>query len=219
MTLSKALESGNVDKHATEVTRARYQRLSRIYDVMQGRSEKRFRPWREKLWEMVRGPRVLEVGVGTGKNMAFWPHDAQMTAIDLTPGMLDIARQRAQTLGVSADISLGDVQALNYPDGSFDTIVGTFLFCSVPDPVLGLRELSRVVRPGGQVLLLEHVRSENQILGALMDVVNPLVVRMMGANINRRTVNNVRLSGLDVTQVVDLAGFRIFKLIVAQPGK
>src|SRR5450759_2427618 len=100
---------------------------------------------------MARGPRILEIGVGTGKNMPYWPSDAQMTAIDLTPGMLDIARQHAKNLDVSADLRLGDAQALDFPDASFDTIVATFVFCSVPDPVLGLRELSRVVQPNGQV--------------------------------------------------------------------
>jgi len=88
-----------VDEHATALTRARYQRLSAIYDLMEGMSEARYRPWREKLWALAKGPRVLEVGVGTGKNMPYWPKDAQMTGIDLTPGMLEIAHRRANRLG------------------------------------------------------------------------------------------------------------------------
>jgi ubiquinone/menaquinone biosynthesis C-methylase UbiE len=190
--------------------------MARFYDVLQAQSEKRFNPWRERLWQMARGPRILEVGVGTGKNMPFWPHDAWMTAVDLTPGMLEVARQRAQRLGVSAELRLGDVQALDFPTASFDTVVGTFVFCSVPTPVLGLRELGRVVRPGGRILLLEHVRSDNPVLGKLMDILNPMVVRLMGANINRRTVDNARIAGLQVEQADDLSSPRIFKLIVAQ---
>ncbi|MEK9165061.1 MAG: class I SAM-dependent methyltransferase, partial [Chloroflexota bacterium] len=177
-----------IDEQATALTRERYQRLSRFYDLMEGLAESRYRPWREKLWKLVNGSRVLEVGVGTGKNMPYWPKDAQVTGIDLTPGMLERAKRRAKELRLTATLRLGDAQALDFADASFDTAVAAFVFCSVPDPVLGLRELKRVVRPGGQVLLLEHMRSANSILGAAMDAINPLVVRMMGANVHRRRV-------------------------------
>lgn len=205
-----------IDAQATALTRTRYQRLAAFYDVMEGMAEGRYGPWRKKLWALVRGPRVLEVGVGTGKNIPYWPKGIQVTAIDLTPGMLDIARRRAPILGVVADLRLGDAQALYFPDASFDTAVATFVFCSVPDPVLGLRELRRVVRPGGRVLLLEHMRSANPILGALMDILNPVVVRLIGANINRRTVENVRGAGLQIESVEDLGMGGMFKLLTAR---
>jgi ubiquinone/menaquinone biosynthesis C-methylase UbiE len=207
-----------IDAKATELTRARYQRISSFYDPMEGLAESRYEPWRERIWSMVKGPKVLEAGVGTGKNMTYYPQGMEITAIDLTPGMLGRAQRRAEALNVDVDLQLGDVQRLPYPDNFFDTVIATFLFCSVPDPVLGLQELRRVVKPDGQVLLLEHMRSPNPILGALMDVVNPMMVRMTGANINRRTVENVRRSGLHLDQVEDLAMGGIFKLIVASKG-
>ncbi len=204
------------NESATNLTRARYQRLSPWYDRMEGMAEARYRPWRIKLWKQVLGPRVLEVGVGTGKNIPFYPTGMNITAIDLTPGMLEYARVRAVNLNTSVDLRLGDIQKLDFPDASFDTAVATFVFCSVPDPVMGLRELRRVVRPGGQVLLLEHMRSENPSVGKLMDFINPLVVRVMGANINRRTIENVQKSSLVLDSFENLEFGGIFKLIIAR---
>ena len=208
--------NNSIDVRATATTRARYQRLAPLYDRMEALSERRFRPWRQQLWSLVRGPHVLEVGVGTGKNVPFWPHAVEMTAIDLTPGMLEHAQRRAQALSLRADVRLGDVQALGFPDATFDTAVATFVFCSVPDPVLGLRELKRVVKPGGQVILLEHMRSPNETIGKIMDVLNPLVVRVMGANINRRTVENVQAAGWSIEQAEDLGMGGIVKLVIAR---
>ncbi len=94
--------------------------------------------------------------------------------------------------------------------------MGTFVFCSVPDPVLGLRELQRVLRPGGQILLLEHVRSPREAVGMAMDLLNPVVSYLSGVHINRRTVENLRKAGLDITAVEELAFGGIFKLMEAR---
>jgi phosphatidylethanolamine/phosphatidyl-N-methylethanolamine N-methyltransferase len=203
------------ERGATERTRARYQRIAPIYDATELLAERRYRPWRRELWTLARGPRILEVGVGTGKNMPFYPAGPQITAIDLTPGMLARARRRARDLGIEVQLREDDVQALDFPDDAFDTAVATFVFCSVPDPVLGLRELRRVVRPGGRILLLEHVRSEGRWLGRLMDLLDPLVVRLIGAHVSRRTADNVRRAGLKA-EVEELAWGGIFQRIVAE---
>jgi len=113
-------------------------------------------------------------------------------------------------------LDLGDVQALPHPDDTFDVAAATFVFCSVPDPVLGFRELRRVVRPGGAVVLMEHVRSDNPAIGRVMDLLNPLVVRVMGANINRQTVTNIGKAGLLLERVEDLGAGGIFKLVLAR---
>jgi ubiquinone/menaquinone biosynthesis C-methylase UbiE len=180
--------------------------------------ERRHQVWRARLWPLVEGPRVLEVGVGTGKNIPYYPAGMEVTAIDLTPGMLERAQRVAAELNASVELSLGDVQALDFADNTFDDVVATFVFCSVPDPILGLQEVARVLKPSGRLLLLEHVRAGGS-LGTFMDLLNPFAVRVMGANINRRTLKNIRQSGLVLDRVEDIGLRGIFKLIIARKSQ
>jgi ubiquinone/menaquinone biosynthesis C-methylase UbiE len=210
--------SQSIDTHETARTRARYNRIAPIYDLMEIFAERRFVPWREKLWSLVPGARVLEVGVGTGKNFSYHPAEAEVTGIDLSDRMLIRARQKAGQLGHPIELREMDAQQLDFPDDSFDAATATFVFCSVPDPIQGLRELGRVVKPNGQIVLLEHVRIDRPgLIGKLMDLLDPLVVRVMGAHINRRTAGTVRQAGLGVERVEDLAPRGLVKLIVARP--
>ena len=208
-----------VDNHETTRTRNRYQRISQVYDTVEILPERRYISWRERLWSQVKGPEVLEVGVGTGKNLAFYPQGVRVTGVDLTPEMLDRARKRAAILNRGVTLLLGDAQELEFPDASFDTVVASFVFCSVSDPVLGLQELGRVVKPDGQIFLMEHVRSAKPVVGELMDILNPVVVKVTGANINHRTVENVSRSGLLIERVEDLGIGDIFKLIITHRKK
>lgn len=180
----------------SDLTRKRYDRLAFIYDFLEAPMERfLFASWRARLRDRIVGNRVLEVGVGTGKNTPYYPQEVKVTAIDLSPRMMERAQRNALILGQEVDFWEMDVQHLAFPDQVFDTVFATFVFCSVPDPVSGLRELRRVCKPGGTLLLLEHIRPKNFILGFLFDLLNPIVVRMMGANINRRTLDNIRMAG------------------------
>jgi len=180
-------------------TQRRYDRLAFAYDIMEAPLERfRFAVWRQRLRNRITGPTALEVGVGTGKNFPYYPSGVQIVGVDLSPRMLMRARRKASNRDLSVELREMDVQNLDFPDHSFDTVFATFVFCSVPDPVDGLRELRRVCRPSGRLLLLEHMRPENFVLGLFFDALNPIVVRMMGANINRRTMDNIRLAGWNV---------------------
>lgn len=204
-------------RSVTHLIRKRYDRLAPFYDLLEAPVERfRFSSWRKRLKNKVIGKRGLEAGVGTGKNFRHYPSSVQITAIDISPRMLDRAEKRAQTLGIDVDLRQMDVQELQFRDQSFDTVFATFVFCSVPDPVLGLRELRRVCKTGGRLLLLEHMRPENQFFGTLFDALNPLIVRMSGANINRKTIDNINRAGWTIETVMNLSS-DIVRWIEARP--
>jgi phosphatidylethanolamine/phosphatidyl-N-methylethanolamine N-methyltransferase len=184
-----------------DLTRNRYNRIAFLYDFMEAPMEGlRLASWRQRLTDRIAGPKALEIGVGTGKNLSYYPEDVSISAIDLSPRMLTRARKKANKLNLQIDMQVMDVQNLDFADHSFDTVFATFVFCSVPDPIAGLQELKRVCKPDGRLLLLEHMRPNNSTLGFIFDVLNPIVVRMMGANINRRTTDNLRAAGWQIRQ-------------------
>ena len=199
-----------------ESARKTYNRIAPVYDLMESLFERsRYSGWRKLLWSKVEGKNILEVGVGTGKNFPYYPEDAEITAIDFSDKMLRRAKEKADRQGVKVRLEQMDVQSLEFEDDTFDTVVGTFIFCSVPEPIEGLTEVARVCKPEGKILLLEHVLSANRVLAWLMNLVNPVVARVMGPNINRKTVENVAKSGLEIEKVTNLA-VGIFKLIEAR---
>jgi ubiquinone/menaquinone biosynthesis C-methylase UbiE len=195
------------------VIKKRYDRIAPFFDLIEAPMEGMvIKPLREGLWHKVTGHHILEVGVGTGKNFPYYPKDARITAIDFSPEMLKQATLAKIKQGVTVDLDLMDVQSLCYADNSYDTVVATFVFCSVPMPVKGLKELHRVCKPGGQILLLEHVLSSNPVLAFIMNLLNPLVLRLFGANINRKTVKNVQACPFSSVRV-DEHSSHIVKLI------
>jgi ubiquinone/menaquinone biosynthesis C-methylase UbiE len=199
------------------VTRKRYDRLAFWYDFLEAPMERiRFASWRPRILNRIRGDRILEVGVGTGNNLPYYPKGLRVDAIDISPRMLERAQKRASGLKISVMFQEMDAQELAFPDHVFDTIFATFVFCSVPDPINGLRELRRVCKPGGELLLMEHMRPGNPVLGFIFDRLNPVVVRMMGANINRRTLDNIRRAGWQIQSEERLLS-DIVRLIEAEP--
>lgn len=177
----------------SEKIRRRYDRIAPYFDSLEGFLEGLFfSRWRKQLWSQAKGADILEVGVGTGKNFPHYPKDSRLTAIDFSPKMLNQARKKKERRSITVDLEQMDVESLAYADNSFDTVIATFVFCSVPKPKKGLQELYRVCKPGGQVLLLEHVLSSNKFMAWMMNLMNPLVKSLVGANINRQTLKSVQ---------------------------
>lgn len=200
---------------STEIQK-RYDRLAPFFDLIEAPMEGFFfRSWRKNLWSKAEGHHILEVGVGTGKNFDFYPKDARVTAIDFSPQMLKQAENNKARKNIKVDLALMDVQTLCYADNSFDTVIGSFVFCSVPMPVKGLKELHRVCKPGGKVILLEHVISAKPAVAKIMEELNPAILKLFGANINRDTVKNVKFGGFSSVRLDERSG-DILKLIIAK---
>jgi ubiquinone/menaquinone biosynthesis C-methylase UbiE len=195
----------------------RYNRISGVYEIMDKMIKTE---WRKELLSQVSGD-VLEVGIGTGTNLFYYPSDiSSLTGVDFSQGMLKHAFEKLSKGDFPFPVKLieADIQKLPFPDHSFDSIVSTCVFCSVPDPIKGLKELRRVCKPNGRIFMLEHMRSENKFLGLVMDLLNPLTVRLWGANINRETIKNIELSGLKIEIDLQLMG-TIMRNLAVSPNK
>lgn len=142
--------------------------------------------------------RVLELAVGTGRNFAHYGDGVELTGIELSPSMLGIARRRAERLGLSVELEAGDAQALPYDDESFDCVVVTLALCSIPDDRQAAREAHRVLRPGGRLLLLEHVRSPVRPVRLIQRMLNPLSVRFEGDHLIRDPLDYLVAEGFEV---------------------
>lgn len=182
-----------------------------IYDVVMDRADEAgLARERAALVGDVRGD-VLEIGCGTGHMFAHYPEGARVTGLELDADFAEAARRRAKKEDVRAkiDVVLGDGGALPVPDASFDVVVSSLVLCSVDEPAKVLAEIKRVLRPGGEVRLIEHVRSPRPVAGVLMDVANPiwLFLNGQGCRLNRRTEQTLREQGFSLDDIVP---FQVF---------
>jgi ubiquinone/menaquinone biosynthesis C-methylase UbiE len=144
---------------------------------------------------------VLEIAVGTGRNLPYYSGDVHLTGIELSPAMLAVAAARAATLGIDADLRLGDAQALPFTDASFDAVVCTLALCTIPDDRKAVQEVRRVLRPGGLFLLLEHVRSPLLPVRLMQRALDGYFVRKEGDHILREPLEHLRAEGFDILKL------------------
>jgi ubiquinone/menaquinone biosynthesis C-methylase UbiE len=161
---------------------------------------------------------VLEVAVGTGRNLAYYPSDVRLTGIDFSPAMLELARRRAIELGREATLREADAQALPFADASFDTVVCTLGLCGFPDERAAITEMHRVLRPGGTLLLLDHIGSHHKPIWLGQRLLEKLTVRMLGDYQTRRPLPLVEEAGFTVRRRERLKLGTVERLAATKPA-
>lgn len=175
-----------------------WDRQADSYDRRMAFAERRFfadtRPW---LCGQAVGE-TLEVAIGTGLNLPYYPGDIRLTGVEWSASMLAEARRRARALGRDPDLRQGDAQKLDFPDERFDTVVCTFALCGIRDEQRALTEMARVLRPGGLLLLADHVASSVWPIRALQWLVDAVSVPLTGEHYGRRPLRRVRTMGFTI---------------------
>jgi ubiquinone/menaquinone biosynthesis C-methylase UbiE len=188
---------------STEVNRRR----SAYWDKQAGRYDRAMDFWDRHLfgdsrpWACGRAVgEVLEVALGTGRNLPFYPGGTRLTGVDWSPAMLAIARQQAVDLALEVDLRQGDAQALDFPDASFDTVLCALGLCAIPDDRRAVTEMARVLRPGGRLLLVDHVAASAFALRAVQWLYERITIPLAGEHFRRRPLTYVRELGFDVEE-------------------
>lgn len=186
----------------TERIRSLYEKEAPKYDRQMGFFDRvLFSGGREWVCSQAEGE-VLEIAVGTGRNLGHYPNEVSLTGIEFSPAMLEIARKRAGKLGREIDLRVGDAQALDFPDASFDTVVCTLALCTIPDDRAAVAEVKRVLRPAGRFLLLEHVRSPVRAVRLGQRLLEPMTLRFEGDHLLREPLEHLRAEGFEVEQLL-----------------
>jgi ubiquinone/menaquinone biosynthesis C-methylase UbiE len=197
-------------------TRKKWDFSAGFYDLLAYGPERRWAPRKRELFANMHG-RVLFAAVGTGQDIPFFPPGRDIVGIDISPRMLARARARAAQYAGSLELRVMDIHALDFPDHSFDQVVTSCTFCSVPDPVEGLVALRRVLKPGGGLYMFEHTGSHVFPFSLMLNVMTPLW-RPIGPEMNRDTLANVEKAGFEIRQVNNVY-LDVVKTIIATSSK
>jgi ubiquinone/menaquinone biosynthesis C-methylase UbiE len=172
---------------------------------------------REWLGERARG-RVLEVAIGTGRSLPYYPADVTVTGIELSPAMLAIARQRAASLGRDVTLREADAEHLPFDDASFDTVTCALALCTIPSPAAAVGEMRRVLAPGGRLLLLDHVGSTWPPLYAAQWLVERITIRTAGEHFTRRQLPLVTAAGFQIAEAERLKAATVERIHAVKPA-
>lgn len=195
-----------------------WDRVAPAYDKRIAFFERRlFEGGREWVCSRARG-KTLEIAVGTGRNLGLYGADVELTGIELSDEMLARAKARAADLDVVADLRRGDAQALDFDDGAFDTVTCTISLCSIPDHAAAIREVHRVLRPGGRFVAMEHVRSPVLPVRLVQRAIDPLTVRFEGDHVTREPLTLVRAEGFRIDELERLKWGIVERVSATKPS-
>ncbi len=204
---------------AAQDVRATYERVAPYYDALDLAFEfGRYRRLRSRLFAGLSGT-VLDAGVGTGRNMPYYPEGCRVTGIDLSAAMLARAARRRDKLGGDVALIEMDARRMDFGGAQFDAVVASFLFCVLAgeDQLPALKELARVCKPGGEIRILEYCLSRNPVRRFVMRLWTPWVRWIYGASFNRRTERYLPEAGLEIVEARFVFS-DVIKLIVARPA-
>lgn len=205
-------------EEANEVKRRYYTREARKYDQEMDFWERRLFGPEHRAWACSRAVgETLEVAIGTGLNLPYYPTDVRITAIDLTPEMLVKAGIRARNIGRDIELKEADAHDLPFTDASFDTVVSTYAMCSVRDDMRVIAEMKRVLRPGGRLILVDHVRSSIKPLYWLQRIYEFIPSRTKGEYMTRRPLLHVTAAGLEIEASDRLRAGVIERFVAVKP--
>jgi len=216
---SSPVPPGELERRNDKVRRSWAKQAPR-YDKSIGFFERRVFGSEHREWACSRATGdTLEVAIGTGLNVAHYPDEVKLTGVDLSPEMLAIARERTSGLSREVDLQQGDAHALPFENATFDTVVCTYSLCNIPDARLAVAEMRRVLRPGGKLILVDHIRSAVKPILWLQKAVEFFTRRLEGEHMTRRPLEHVRAEGFDVQVRNRLRAGVVERLVAVKPPR
>ena len=200
-----------------EVTRNKWDNAAATFDLMAGFGpEERWEPYKKERFANMGDGNILFLALGTGLDLPAFPEGKSITAIDISQKMIDQAQPRIEAYNGTVDAQQADVHDMPYEDGQFDQVFTSCTFCSVPNPIDGLKAIKRVLKPGGDLYMFEHTGSRYFPFSVMMNAMTQ-ITRRIGPDMNRTTVENVKAAGFDLKKVTHVY-LDVVKTIHATPA-
>lgn len=195
-------------------TKDKYSRIAKLFDKIERNMP--MKSIKENAVQMLNG-KILEVGIGSGASLEYYPKDADVTGIDFSIGMLELAKKKSKLLDMKNITLLDmDIENMSFEDETFDSVFSSCVFCTVPDPEKGIAEVYRVLKPGGKAVFIEHMRSENEIINLALRFLNIFTKLILGTSLIRETEKTIRNTGFSKVTSRNIMLGDVVRFIVAE---